>query len=72
MRLPTDVAEQTALADLVTTARAEIDSLRKQADMLQLQKRGLMQRLLTGEWRIPKLDDESSCEPAHASVEAAQ
>jgi restriction endonuclease S subunit len=30
----------------------EIDLLKKQAEALRKQKRGLMQKLLTGQWRV--------------------
>src|SRR5262249_29182288 len=56
VRVPTDPAERAALADLVNTAKAEINILRKQAGMLERQKRGLMQKLLTREWRVPTYD----------------
>ena len=44
--------EQKQIAAILTTARQEIDLLKKQADAYRRQKRGLMQRLLTGEWRV--------------------
>jgi type I restriction enzyme S subunit len=58
VRVPIDVAEREALADLVGAARAEINGLQRKAEMITDQKRGLMQRLLTGErdlsaFRIP-------------------
>jgi type I restriction enzyme S subunit len=36
----------------LNTARIEIDLLKKQADAFRKQKRGLMQKLLTGRWRM--------------------
>ena len=39
-------------AAILTTARQEIDLLKKQAEAYRRQKRGLMQKLLTGEWRV--------------------
>lgn len=44
--------EQTAIADLLDTCDAELTLLRRQRDALDLQKRGLMQRLLTGKIRV--------------------
>lgn len=46
------IGEQKQVAAILTTARQEIDLLKKQADAYRKQKRGLMQRLLTGEWRV--------------------
>jgi len=51
MALP-PISEQRKIAAILTTARQEIDLLKKQADAYRRQKRGLMQRLLTGEWRV--------------------
>ena len=47
---PIDLQKQ--IAAILTTARQEIDLLKKQAEAYRRQKRGLMQRLLTGEWRV--------------------
>ncbi|MBR1734864.1 MAG: restriction endonuclease subunit S [Alphaproteobacteria bacterium] len=44
------LSEQTAIAEILTTADDEISLLKKQLDALKLQKKGLMQKLLTGEW----------------------
>jgi len=52
LRLPTDPAEQAAIADIVNASHAECASLEAKIEALTLQKRGLMQRLLTGEWRV--------------------
>lgn len=46
------IEEQKQIAAIHTTARQEIDLLKKQADAYRRQKRGLMQRLLTGDWRV--------------------
>lgn len=45
-----DVQEQ--IASILTTAHREIDLLKQQAAALRRQKRGLMQKLLTGTWRV--------------------
>lgn len=44
--------EQKRIAALLDAASQEIDLLKKQADALRRQKRGLMQKLLTGVWRV--------------------
>lgn len=48
-----DLATQTAIARYLNALREEIDLLGKSLDALKRQKRGLMQKLLTGEWRVP-------------------
>lgn len=55
--VPTDTAEQKAIADVLSKADAEIDLLNQRLDVLKEQKRGLMQKLLTGEIRV-KVDME--------------
>ncbi|MGC2064202.1 MAG: restriction endonuclease subunit S, partial [Thermodesulfovibrionales bacterium] len=50
--LPTDSKEQKAIAEIIDIARQEIDFLKKQAEAYRKQKRGLMQKLLTGQWRV--------------------
>ena len=52
------IDQQKQIATILTTARQEIDLLKKQVDAYRRQKRGLMQRLLTGEWRV-KTDKEA-------------
>jgi len=44
--------EQKAIADILMSADAEIDLLTKKLDVLKEQKKGLMQKLLTGEIRV--------------------
>lgn len=44
--------EQQQIASVLTAARQEIDLLKQLATKYKTQKRGLMQKLLTGEWRI--------------------
>ena len=44
--------EQKAIAEALTALQHEIDLLKQLADKYKAQKRGLMQKLLTGEWRI--------------------
>ncbi|VGO12710.1 Type-1 restriction enzyme EcoKI specificity protein [Pontiella desulfatans] len=52
LHLPTDKSEQKKVAEYVVTARKEIDLLKKLAAKYKAQKRGLMQKLLTGTWRV--------------------
>ncbi len=52
IRIPVDVKEQVAIATVVDTADAELRLLRQQRAALDQQKRGLMQRLLTGKVRV--------------------
>ena len=47
-----DLATQTAIARYLNALREEIGLLGKSLDALKRQKRGLMQKLLTGKWRI--------------------
>ena len=44
--------QQKQFASILNTAGQEIDFLKKQADAFRKQKRGLMQKLLTGRWRV--------------------
>ncbi|MDE3238035.1 MAG: restriction endonuclease subunit S [Paracoccaceae bacterium] len=52
LRLPMDPAEQAAVADIVTASHAECAGIDAEIEALTRQKRGLMQKLLTGEWRV--------------------
>ena len=47
-----DLREQKRIAETLNTARQEIDTLKTLADRYRTQKRGLMQKLLTGKWRV--------------------
>ncbi|MDD3269124.1 MAG: restriction endonuclease subunit S [Syntrophomonadaceae bacterium] len=49
--------EQKRIAKTLNTACQEIDLLKKQAEAYRRQKRGLMQKLLTGQWRV-KVDEK--------------
>jgi type I restriction enzyme S subunit len=44
--------EQKQIAETLSTAQQEIDLLKQLAEKYKTQKRGLMQKLLTGDWRI--------------------
>ncbi|QOX80483.1 restriction endonuclease subunit S [Trichlorobacter lovleyi] len=58
MALPA-INEQRKIAAILTTARQEIDLLKQQADACRRQKRGLMQKLLTGQWRVRSMKENS-------------
>jgi type I restriction enzyme S subunit len=44
--------QQKQIASILNTARQEIDLQKRQAEAYRKQKRGLMQKLLTGTWRV--------------------
>ena len=46
------IEEQNKIAEVLLAADKEIDLLQKELEVLKLQKKGLMQRLLTGEVRV--------------------
>ena len=48
-----DLATQSAIARYLNALRQEIDLLGQSVSALKAQKRGLMQKLLTGQWRLP-------------------
>ena len=53
IRLPfPELSEQNRIAGILTIAQNELNLLRKELAALQKQKRGLMQKLLTGTWRV--------------------
>jgi len=49
------LSEQLQIAEVLSSAQEEIDLLKRLAEQYKTQKRGLMQKMLTGEWRV-KLD----------------
>lgn len=51
MPLPS-IEEQEQIAKTLSAARREIDLQKQLADKYKIQKRGLMQKILTGEWRV--------------------
>lgn len=57
VRIP-EVDEQIAIASVLAAMDEELAILRKQRDTLAQQKRGLMQKLLTGQWRVPNTNIE--------------
>ena len=52
LTLPMDPAEQSAIAEIVETSQAELVAIEAEIRAVARQKRGLMQKLLTGEWRV--------------------
>ena len=44
--------EQQEISETLSSAQHEIDLLKQLADKYKIQKRGLMQKMLTGEWRV--------------------
>ena len=51
--VPDSISEQQQIATILDTADQELTLLRRQREALDQQKRGLMQRLLTGKVRVP-------------------
>jgi type I restriction enzyme, S subunit len=51
LKMP-DIKEQTAIANILNTASAELTQYQQKLQALQLQKKGLMQQLLTGKVRV--------------------
>ena len=49
---PISIKVQTEIALTLNTACQEINLLKKQTEAFRKQKRGLMQKLLTGQWRV--------------------
>ena len=47
-----DLREQKRIAETLNTARQEIDIINTLVEQYRTQKRGLMQKLLTGNWRV--------------------
>lgn len=54
------IEEQKRIAQALTTAKRELALLDEEIAALTDQKRGLMQKLLTGEWRVEVSDDEEA------------
>ncbi len=51
-----EMSEQKRIALILNTAKKEITLLEKLAEKYRLQKKGIMQKLLTGEWRVKSND----------------
>jgi type I restriction enzyme S subunit len=56
------IDEQARLVEVLDTGRREIEIIERQRDALIRQKRGLMQKLLTGEWAIKVPDSYEAAE----------
>lgn len=54
------IDQQKQISAVLNTARREIDLLKKQAEAYRRQKRGLMQKLLTGDWRVKATEGAKS------------
>jgi type I restriction enzyme S subunit len=52
------INEQRKIAAVLNMARNEIDLIKRQLDAYRKQKRGLMQKLLTGQWRVKTNTEE--------------
>ena len=52
IKMPSDITEQKAIADVLSTADEEIDLLNQKLEVFKEQKKGLMQQLLTGQIRV--------------------
>jgi type I restriction enzyme S subunit len=52
VRVPPTVEEQECIAAVLAVADREIDLLKHELELLKNQKRGLMQKLMTGEIRV--------------------
>lgn len=56
IKIPEDIQEQEAIVEVLKASDNEITHLEKKLKALENQKRGLMQKLLTGEVRV-RVDD---------------
>lgn len=52
--------EQKAIAEVLRTARSDLNAVESEIEALTRQKRGLMQKLLTGEWRVDCISKEGT------------
>jgi type I restriction enzyme, S subunit len=66
------IDQQVRISDTLRTAKREIEILDRQIGLMESQKRGLMQKLLTGEWRVPVRDGDVDAMAARVTEEAAQ
>lgn len=61
LKLPLpDLDEQKAIAAVLNTARADLIATEREIEAVTRQKRGLMQKLLTGEWRVATAEKDST------------
>jgi len=54
------IGQQKQIASILNTAQQEIDLLKKKTEAYRRQKRGLMQKLLAGAWRVKVAEDARS------------
>lgn len=54
LKMPKDIKEQNAIANILTAADNEIMGLERKLEILKNQKRFLLNKLVTGEIRVPK------------------
>ncbi|WP_172331672.1 restriction endonuclease subunit S [Mangrovicoccus sp. HB161399] len=67
LKLPLpDLDEQKAIAAVLNTSRDDLAATEREIEAVTLQKRGLMQKLLTGEWRAPLEPTPTTEEASHA------
>lgn len=52
IKYPKDEVQQIKIAEILNTAKREIDLFKSLAISYRVQKRGLMQKLLSGEWKV--------------------
>jgi type I restriction enzyme S subunit len=55
---------QNRIAEILTSSQCDIDQSKRLLEALKTQKRGLMQKLLTGQWRLPV----SAPQPEHGNL----
>jgi type I restriction enzyme, S subunit len=70
--IPRSVERQKEIANALDCAAQELQLHQRQLAALQGQKRGLMQKLLAGEWAVPLRDGEVDELAQHAALEAAE
>lgn len=56
IKLPGNIEEQKKIADTLLAAQKEIDLLKEKLELFKKQKKGLMQKLLTGKVRVNELE----------------
>ena len=70
--LPRAIETQKAMAAGLDCLQSEVQLLQAQKEALSRQKRGLMQKLLTGEWSVPVRSGDVDAMAARLTEEAAQ
>jgi type I restriction enzyme S subunit len=60
LHVPSTLAEQDRIIDLFTTLAAELNLMERQREALATQRRGLMERLLSGEIDVPSSDNSAA------------